>query len=137
MLLQPGERRSLGEIAGADRRRRLRSRAIFAATWAVIVGGLVAVLALGGAIDLDFLNEGPPWWRFILGEISISCCEPTSSAHRRISIRPFASVSILSTASRAFWKFLSAPASTPTEALTTTRAQSAAAMTLGVSAFGT
>ena len=62
----------VGRIAEADRRRRLRSRLIFAATWAVIIGGLVAALALGGAIDLDFLNEGPPWWRFILGEASIT-----------------------------------------------------------------
>ncbi len=62
----------VGRIAEADRRRRLRSRLIFAATWAVIIGGLVAALALGGAIDLDFLSEGPPWWRFILGEVSIT-----------------------------------------------------------------
>jgi len=32
----------------------------------------VALLALGGAINLEFLNEGPPWWRFILGEIEAS-----------------------------------------------------------------
>ena len=69
---EPGLAPIVGQIADADRRRRLRSRAIFAATWAAIVGGLVAVLALGGAIDLDFLNEGPPWWRFILGEVSIT-----------------------------------------------------------------
>lgn len=62
----------VGRIAEADRRRRLRSRIIFAATWAAIIGGLVALLALGGAINLEFLNEGPPWWRFILGEIEVS-----------------------------------------------------------------
>ena len=68
----PGPDAIVGRIAEADRRRRLRSRLIFAGTWAVIIGGLVALLALGGAINLEFLNEGPPWWRFILGEISLS-----------------------------------------------------------------
>ncbi len=62
----------VAQIIEADRRRRLRSRIIFAATWAAIIGGIVALLALGGAINLEFLNEGPPWWRFILGEVSIS-----------------------------------------------------------------
>lgn len=62
----------VGRIIEADRRRRLRSRLIFAATWAVIIGGLVAILALGGAIDPDFLSEGPPWWRFILGEVEVT-----------------------------------------------------------------
>jgi polar amino acid transport system permease protein len=69
---EPGQAPIVDQIAEADRRRRLRSRAIFAATWAVIVGGIVAILALGGAINIDFLNEGPPWWRFILGEVTIS-----------------------------------------------------------------
>jgi polar amino acid transport system permease protein len=59
-------------IAEADRRRRLRSRLVFVATWAVIIGGLVAILALGGAIDPIFLDEGPPWWRFILGEVEVT-----------------------------------------------------------------
>ncbi len=68
----PGPDSIVGRIAEADRRRRLRSRIIFAATWAAIIGGLVALLALGGAINLEFLNEGPPWWRFILGEIEVS-----------------------------------------------------------------
>jgi polar amino acid transport system permease protein len=62
----------VSRIVAADRRRHRRSRLIFAATWAVIIGGLVALLALGGAIDLEFLSEGPPWWRFILGEVSVS-----------------------------------------------------------------
>jgi polar amino acid transport system permease protein len=62
----------VGDIAEADRRRRLRSRVIFAGTWAAIIGGLVALLAFGGAIDLEFLNEGPPWWRFILGEVQVT-----------------------------------------------------------------
>ena len=60
------------QIVNADRARKRRSRVIFAATWAVIVGGIVAILALGGAINLEFLNEGPPWWRFILGEVSVT-----------------------------------------------------------------
>ena len=59
-------------IADADRARKLRSRVIFAVTWAVIIGGIVAILAVGGAINLEFLNEGPPWWRFILGELSFT-----------------------------------------------------------------
>jgi polar amino acid transport system permease protein len=59
-------------IAEADRRRRLRSRLVFVGTWAVIIGGLVAILALGGAIDPVFLDEGPPWWRFILGEVEVT-----------------------------------------------------------------
>jgi polar amino acid transport system permease protein len=62
----------VGRIVRADGRRRLRARLIFAATWAAIIGGLVAILAIGGAIDLDFLNEGPPWWRFILGEVEVT-----------------------------------------------------------------
>ena len=60
------------QIVNADRARKRRSRVIFAATWAAIVGGIVAILALGGAINLEFLNEGPPWWRFILGEVSVT-----------------------------------------------------------------
>jgi polar amino acid transport system permease protein len=71
-LDEPGPDAIVDRIKEADRRRRLRSRLIFAATWAAIIGGLVALLALGGAINLEFLNEGPPWWRFILGEISYS-----------------------------------------------------------------
>ncbi|MEX1296905.1 MAG: amino acid ABC transporter permease [Candidatus Limnocylindrales bacterium] len=73
----------VGRIAEADRRRQLRSRIIFAGTWAAIVGGLVAVLALGGAIDLEFLSEGPPWWRFILGEVEV-----TSDGFAGIAIGP-------------------------------------------------
>ena len=62
----------VAQIAQADARRRLRSRMVFAATWAALIGGLIAILALGGAVDLMFLNEGPPWWRFILGEIEVT-----------------------------------------------------------------
>ena len=60
----------VSRIAEADRRRSLRFRIIFAATWVVIIGGLVASLWLTDSIDPTFLNEGPPWWRFILGEVS-------------------------------------------------------------------
>ena len=62
----------VNEITQADRRRRLRFRAVFVGTWVFIIGGLVAILALGGAVNLDFLNEGPPWWRFILGEFEVT-----------------------------------------------------------------
>ena len=58
----------VAQIAHADARRRLRSRMVFAATWAAVIGGLIALLAYGGAVDLTFLSQGPPWWRFILGE---------------------------------------------------------------------
>ena len=61
----------VAQIAHADARRRLRSRMVFAATWAFFIGGLIALLAVGGAVDLTFLNEGPPWWRFILGEFEV------------------------------------------------------------------
>jgi polar amino acid transport system permease protein len=62
----------VNEIAQADARRRLRFRAVFVATWAFIIGGLVAILVLGGAVNLEFLNDGPPWWRFILGEFEVT-----------------------------------------------------------------
>ncbi len=61
----------VAEIAKAGSRRRRRFRVIFAATWAILIGGLILVLAVAGAIDLRFLQEGPPWWRFILGEVEI------------------------------------------------------------------
>jgi len=69
---RPEKAAIVGQIIEADRRRRRMARATFVATWAAIIGGLVAVLAIGGAINLDFLNEGPPWWRFILGEVDVS-----------------------------------------------------------------
>jgi polar amino acid transport system permease protein len=59
-------------MADAARRRKIRFRIVFAATWAVLIGSLVAVLALGGNVDLKFLTEGPPWWRWILGDIEIT-----------------------------------------------------------------
>ncbi len=80
----PGPDSIVGHIAEADRRRRLRARVIFVATWAAIIGGLVAILALGGAIDLEFLNEGPPWWQFILGEVSV-----TTDSFFGIGVGPF------------------------------------------------
>jgi len=61
----------VARITQADKRRQRRFRLIFIATWAVLIGGLVAILALGGAVTLEFLAEGPPWWRFILGEFEI------------------------------------------------------------------
>ncbi|MGD8485255.1 MAG: amino acid ABC transporter permease [Chloroflexota bacterium] len=62
----------VSRIAEADRRRKVRFRIIFIITWAILIGGLVAILAIGGAVDLEFLAKGPPWWRFILGEISVT-----------------------------------------------------------------
>jgi polar amino acid transport system permease protein len=67
----PGPAPIVAQIAQADARRRLNARLIFAATWAAFIGGLIALLAYGGAVDLTFLNEGPPWWRFILGEFEV------------------------------------------------------------------
>ena len=62
----PGAVSIVGQIAKADARRRLRFRVIFAATWALLIGGLIVALAAAEAIDLAFLQRGPPWWRFIL-----------------------------------------------------------------------
>jgi len=56
----------VGQIEEADARRHLRSRIVFALTWAFVIGGLIIALAYSGAIDLSFLQQGPPWWRFIL-----------------------------------------------------------------------
>jgi polar amino acid transport system permease protein len=53
-------------IGAAEARRRRRSRIVFALTWIVVIGGLVLALVAADAIDLAFLEEGPPWWRYIL-----------------------------------------------------------------------
>ncbi len=54
----------VAQIEAADSRRKWRARGIFAATWFVLVGGLVAILIAIGAFDLEFLQI---WGRFILG----------------------------------------------------------------------
>jgi polar amino acid transport system permease protein len=54
----------VAQIEAADSRRKWRARGIFAATWFVLVGGLVAILIAIGAFDMDFLQT---WGRFILG----------------------------------------------------------------------
>ncbi|MEA2026479.1 MAG: hypothetical protein U9O18_07290, partial [Chloroflexota bacterium] len=54
----------VARIEAADSRRKWRARGIFAATWFVLVGGLVALLIAIGAFDLEFLQT---WGRFILG----------------------------------------------------------------------
>jgi len=64
---EPGIAPIVAQIAEADARRRLRFRAMFAATWVVIIGGLILALASGGTIKVEFLAKGPPWWQFILG----------------------------------------------------------------------
>jgi len=54
------------QIGRAEVRRRTRFRVVFAATWALIIGGLIVALVGADAIEPPFLGEGPPWWRFIL-----------------------------------------------------------------------
>jgi polar amino acid transport system permease protein len=54
----------VAQIEAADARRKWRFRGIFALTWTVLIGGLVALLLYIDAIDLGFLGE---WGRFILG----------------------------------------------------------------------
>ena len=53
-------------ILEAEARRRRRSRIVFALTWLVVIGGLFVALIAADALDLSFLEEGPPWWRYIL-----------------------------------------------------------------------
>lgn len=48
---------------------RLRFRVVFAFTWAVLVGGLVASLALAGKIDPEFLGL---WAPYILGGVPVT-----------------------------------------------------------------
>lgn len=48
---------------------RLRFRVVFALTWAVLVGGLVASLALAGKIDPEFLGL---WAPYILGGVPVT-----------------------------------------------------------------
>ena len=59
----------VGQISAADARRRLRFRLIFVLTWVLVIGGLVALLVVGGAVDLAWLQ---PWWWFILGGVPIT-----------------------------------------------------------------
>jgi polar amino acid transport system permease protein len=54
----------LARIDRASRRRRWRFRALFVATWALLIGGLVAVLIYIDAFDGEFLGI---WAEFILG----------------------------------------------------------------------
>jgi polar amino acid transport system permease protein len=53
----------LGRIEGASRRRRLRFRLMFVATWVVLIVGLIVVLAGGDGFDVEFVRE---WAPFIL-----------------------------------------------------------------------
>ena len=52
------------DIEYADARRRRRFRIVFALTWIVVIGGLIAVLLWADAIDVEFMGR---WWQFILG----------------------------------------------------------------------
>jgi len=57
------------DIADADSRRRLRFRAVFVATWVVVVGGFVLALVAAGSFDVPFLVE---WAPFILGGVPLT-----------------------------------------------------------------
>jgi polar amino acid transport system permease protein len=59
----------VGQITQADARRKTRFRLIFAATWIVLVGGLVVVLVAVDAVDLGFLS---PWWYFIIQGVPLT-----------------------------------------------------------------
>ena len=54
----------LSRIAGADRRRRLRFRVIFALTWIVLIAALVLLLSGRRGYDMAFLSE---WALYIVG----------------------------------------------------------------------
>ncbi len=57
------------QIARSQAAARLRFRVVFALTWAVLVGGLVASLALAGKVDPDFLAL---WGPYILGGVPVT-----------------------------------------------------------------
>lgn len=57
------------QIAAARSRANLRFRLIFAATWAVLIGGLVGSLLAAGKIDSDFLSV---WAPYILGGVPLT-----------------------------------------------------------------
>src|SRR3954447_10979660 len=54
-------------IAAAQRRRKLSYQLIFAATWVVLIGGIV--LALTTRFDWAFLGK---WWQFILAGAEVT-----------------------------------------------------------------
>jgi polar amino acid transport system permease protein len=56
-------------IAAAEGRQRLRFRLLFAATWLVLVGGLVFALLSSHAYDTDFVAA---WAPFILGGVPLT-----------------------------------------------------------------
>jgi len=59
----------VGQVAAARARGRFRFRLVFAATWAILIGGLVFSLAAAGRIDSAFLGV---WAPYILGGIPIT-----------------------------------------------------------------
>lgn len=63
-------------IERADARRRARFRTIFAATWALLIGGLVLSLVAADAFDLDFLVV---WGPYILGGAPLTVLIAVSS----------------------------------------------------------
>ena len=54
----------------------------------MVIGGLIAVLAVGGKVDLGFLADGPPWWRWILGEFEASLDEIIGGQVRPLQAGP-------------------------------------------------
>ena len=66
----------VSQIAAADARRRLRFRALFLATWVVVIGGLVLAFVAAGSFDVDFLAL---WAPFILGGVPITILISVSS----------------------------------------------------------
>ena len=54
----------VGQIAAADRRRRLLFRLAFVFTWVIILGGFVLWLVSGDRFDIDFITKHAP---FIIG----------------------------------------------------------------------
>jgi polar amino acid transport system permease protein len=56
-------------IVAAESRRRLWFRVVFAATWFVLIGGLVLALVGAQAFDVDFLSL---WAPFILGGVGLT-----------------------------------------------------------------
>jgi polar amino acid transport system permease protein len=66
-IQQPGA--IVAQIAAARRRANLRFRVIFAATWAVVIGGLVLAVGSTGTVNTQILND---WAPYILGGVPMT-----------------------------------------------------------------
>jgi len=84
----------VARIAAGERRRRLRDRALFVATWAILAGAIVVFL--GGRLDLAFYGT---WAPFILGgavntilltvfALAVACAIAVVGALARLSANP-------------------------------------------------